>query len=190
MRIKNIVGLLLSISVGLWLAYMTPGPEPVYLEAIEPVVIYEPPVEPEEAPEPEPVIELDPRDVELIGRTIWGEAGGVKSTAERAAVAWCILNRVDAWGGSIEETVTAPYQFKGYRDWGECPQEHLDLAADVLTRWQAEKAGAEGVGRVLPEGYLFFVGDLVAHNYFSEEWKSGIYWDWSLPDPYEQGEEL
>ena len=140
------------------------------------------PVETEAAAKEEPE-ELDPVEVELIGRTIWGEADGVKSEAERAAVAWCILNRVDASGKTIEEVVTAPEQFKGYRTWGECPQRHLDLAADVLTRWNAEKDGAEEVGRVLPADYLYFIGD-GERNHFSIEWKSTDYWDWSLYDPY------
>ena len=125
----------------------------------------------------------DPEEVELIGRTIWGEAEGVKSKAERAAVAWCILNRVDAWDKTIEEVVTAPVQFLGYRPEGECPQEHLDLAADVLTRWNAEKKGAEDVGRTLPANYLYFYGD-GERNHFSIEWRSGIYWRWTLTDPY------
>ncbi len=125
----------------------------------------------------------DPEEVELIGRTIWGEAKGVKSKAERAAVAWCILNRVDKWDKTIEEVVTAPMQFLGYTPEGECPQEHLDLAADVLTRWNAEKEGAENVGRTLPADYLYFYGD-GERNHFSIEWRSGIYWRWTLTSPY------
>lgn len=135
------------------------------------------PAEPTEAYTP------DPDEVELIGRTIWGEAGGVKSEAERAAVAWCILNRVDAWDKTVEDVVTAPMQFLGYRPKGECPQAHLDLAADVLTRWNAEKEGAADVGRTLPADYLYFYGD-GERNHFSIEWRSGIYWRWTLTDPY------
>lgn len=146
-------------------------------ESVEETKETAPPVEVEEDRE------LDPAEVELIGRTIWGEAEGVKSEAERAAVAWCILNRVDARGQTIEEVVTAPEQFKGYRTWGECPQRHLDLAADVLARWYAEKDGAEDVGRVLPADYQYFIGD-GERNHFSIEWKSTDYWDWSLHDPY------
>lgn len=127
--------------------------------------------------------EVDAYAAELIGRTIWGEAGGIKSEAERAAVAWCILNRVDAWGQTIEQVVTKPYQFQGYRPWGECPQEHIDLAADVLARWNAEKEGASEVGRVLPAEYLFFMGD-GAHNHFTTEYQGTDYWGWSLIDPY------
>ncbi len=125
----------------------------------------------------------NPREVELIGRTIWGEAGGVQSKAERAAVAWCILNRVDAYDQSIEEVVTAPWQFHGYRPEGDCPQEHLELAADVLARWYAEKCGATNVGRTLPADYLYFIGD-GWRNHFSIEYESAVYWDWSLPNPY------
>lgn len=144
---------------------------------------------PAQTPTPEPVKEervLDPAEVEYIGRTIWGEADGVKSKAERAAVAWCILNRVDERGQTIEEVVTAPRQFHGYRPadkWGDCPQRHLDLAADVLARWYAEKDGAENVGRVLPAAYVFFVGD-GERNHFSIEWQGTDFWDWSLDDPY------
>lgn len=143
-------------------------------EVVEPLIVAK--------PEPQAPT-VDPYEAELIGRTIWGEAGGVKSKAERAAVAWCILNRVDAWGISIEEAVTTPYQFQGYRPNGECPQEHIDLAADVLARWEAEKNGAADVGRVLPADYLFFMGD-GERNHFSTEYQSTKYWDWSLTDPY------
>lgn len=158
-------------------AETTPAlPEP------KPETAPEPETEPETEAEP-PAPELDPYAVELIGRTIWGEAMGVKSKAERAAVAWCILNRVDAWGWSIERVVTAPYQFQGYRPNGDCPQEHLDLAADVLARWSAEKNGAKNAGRVLPADYLYFMGD-GAQNHFTKEYLNTNYWDWSLADPY------
>lgn len=162
-----------------------PEPTPTAETTIAPVTI-EPlatfTATPTAAPTPT-VQALNPAEVELIGRTIWGEAGGVKSKAERAAVAWCILNRVDERGQTVEQVVTAPHQFYGYRTWGECPQEHLDLAADVLTRWNAEKNGAADVGRTLPAGYLYFLGD-GERNHFTQEWRSRDYWDWSLSNPY------
>lgn len=123
-------------------------------------------------------------DVILLGRTIWGEAEGVQSKTEQAAVAWCILNRVDATGQTIEEVVTAPEQFHGYYRVGEdVPREFLVLAGDVLSRWNAEKQGNENVGRVLPADYLYFIGD-GARNYFSKEWQSSDYWGWTLKSPY------
>ena len=133
---------------------------------------------------PDEDILLDPYEVELIGRTIWGEAEGVHDKAEQAAVAWCILNRVDDSGKTIEQVVTAPHQFVGfYRVKGEVPETFLELAEDVLLRWHMEKAGADDVGRVLPSDYLFFVGD-GARNHFSKEWRSTDYWGWSLKSPY------
>lgn len=134
-------------------------------------------------PETEAKTDTRARDIEFLGRTIWGEAGGVESTAERAAVAWCILNRVDATGKTIEEVVTAPNQFYGYRTDGTCPQEHLDLAEDVLSRWESEKLGTCASGRTLPAGYLYFTGD-GSRNHFTKEWGSSETWTWVLPNPY------
>ena len=121
-------------------------------------------------------------DIELLARTIWGEAGGIKSKAEQAAVAWCVLNRVDTNGKSIEKTVLAPYQFAP-RLRGDVPVCFIELAQDVVNRWEREHAGYEDVGRTLPIEYLFFVGD-GQHNHFAIKWQSRNYWDWSLPDPY------
>lgn len=133
---------------------------------------------------PEESNPLNPYEVELIGRTIWGEAEGVKDKAEQAAVAWCILNRVDESGKSIEEVITAPHQFQGfYRVTGDVPEYFLQLAEDVLLRWRMEKTGMEDVGRVLPEDYLYFIGH-GGRNYFSKEWKAPDFWDWTLKSPY------
>lgn len=122
------------------------------------------------------------REIELIARTIWGEAEVVDSTAERAAVAWCILNRVDDSGNSIESVILAPYQFYCRED-GNVPAWAVELAEDVVGRWEREHAGEKSVGRTLPADYLYFIGD-GWHNHFSIEWRSTDYWDWSLPDPY------
>lgn len=178
-------------------AYIQSSAAPEQLKSAEdlaePVVIIEvaePMPEPEpaslEEPEQEPVSIFTEYDVELIGRTIWGEAGGVRSMAERAAVAWCILNRVDGRGITIQQAVTARKQFHGYRPavlWGECPDEHLELARDVLQRWEAEKNGTEDVGRVLPAEYQYFVGD-GERNHFTVEYQDGQYWSWTLKSPY------
>ncbi len=127
-------------------------------------------------------------DVEMLAKMIWGEARGVESITEKAAVAWCILNRVDAkgyaCGGDIEYVLTFPGQFVGYDEDNPATTECKKIAADVLARWAAEKAGIEDVGRVLPKEYTYFTGD-GERNYFTDEWKGGDTWDWSLPSPYE-----
>jgi len=144
----------------------------------------EPTEEPTPTPTPEPP--YGENKVTMLAKVVWAEARGVPSTAEKAAVIWCVLNRVDAdgYGDTIVEVVTAKYQF-AYRETSPATEEHMTLAADVLDRWWREKNGEADVGRVLPAGYTFFCGD-GARNHFREQYKhTGIYWDWSLPSPYE-----
>lgn len=166
-------------------SYQTPEPSMV-VEYPELSTVPETPKPTEEAFEVEatepPTLATD-REVELIARTIWGEAEVVQSRAEQAAVAWCILNRVDSSGKTIESVITAPYQFY-YRTDDNLPSWALELAEDVLWRWGRERAGETDVGRTLPADYLYFIGD-GRRNHFSIEWKSTDYWDWSLPDPYD-----
>lgn len=111
---------------------------------------------------------------ELAGRAVWGEAGGIQDYAQRAAVVWCACNRADAWGETLEQ-VLVPSQFHGLLIAGDVPEEHLEVARDVLARWTLEHDGWVDVGRVLPSQYLFFEGD-GQHNYFSTEYGGGEYW--------------
>ena len=131
----------------------------------------------------EGVIKIQKSDIEMLAKLVWGEARGVKSKAEQAAVIWCVLNRVEAgYGDTIKEVVTAKYQFTGYKSSHPVDDEFYELALDVLTRWELEKLGVEEVGRTLPKGYLFFTG-YGGRNHFRTR-KGAAEWDWSLPDPY------
>ena len=136
-------------------------------------------------PPTEDVIEIiiNMYDVELIAKTIYGEARGC-STLEQSAVIWCILNRVDAGYGSIEHVITKPYQFTGYNEDNPVLDEYVGLAIDVLIRWQAEKHCIGDVGRTLPATYLWFYGD-GKHNYFRDKY-DGDYnvWNWDCLNPY------
>lgn len=141
----------------------------------------------EETTSTEPEWKPDEADVEAIAKTLWGECRGVPYTSHKAAVVWCILNRVDEggyFGNSIIEVVTKPNQFAGYSPDYPVDPELKAIAEDVLMRWHLEKEGEEDVGRVLPKGYCYFVGDGEL-NYFTNEWRSRNYWDWSLSNPYE-----
>jgi len=119
-----------------------------------------------------------------IAKTIGVEAPYC-AKMEQAAVAWCILNRVDngRFGNGIIDVITRPYQF-GYRVYTPLRDDLYDLAVDVLERWNLEKQGVEDVGRILPKKYLFFWGDGY-HNHFRINETDHWYWDWSLPNPYE-----
>ena len=120
-----------------------------------------------------------------LAKALWGECRGVPSEAEKAAVVWCVLNRVDSpmFPDTIMEVLTAPKQIQGYSPEFPVEPELYDLATDVLSRWYAEKSGVENVGRVLPKEYCFFEGD-GEHNHFTTEWLGTDYWTYELPNPY------
>ena len=167
-----------------------PDPVPLEVEAEEEEPVVEKPIEkiPEpivEKPVEKPVTPTDSFNNEAvyIAKTIYGEAGGLGAT-EQAAVAWCILNRVDAGKGNIISVVTAPRQFHGYSASNPVTDDIYNLVLDVLQRWQDEKAGAVDVGRVLPKEYLFFYGS-GGHNHFTTEYQGGIKYDWGLASPYD-----
>lgn len=130
----------------------------------------------------------DPEEVEALAKVVYREARGC-SKIEQAAVIWCILNRVDSperyFPDTIIEVIKQPHQF-AYTDETPLWPSLKALAEDVLTRWHDEKEGAEDVGRVLPAGYLYFVGDGKS-NHFTIEYRGRDFWDWSLPNPYEEG---
>ena len=83
----------------------------------------------------------------------------------------------------MPEVIEAPYQFSGYDPEYPVREEFALLAADVLTRYRAERDGEENVGRVLPAEYCFFTGD-GRRNHFTTEWKSTDCFGWTLESPY------
>lgn len=137
--------------------------------------------------EQEPANSLEAEKIALA-KMVWGEARGC-STAEQAAVIWCVLNRVDddsgLWPDDIIGVVTQPNQFYGYDPGHPVLPELLAVVEDVLARWEMEDICLGDVGRVLPEEYLYFTGD-GKHNYFTTEWKGGATWDWAMDNPYEE----
>ena len=129
------------------------------------------------------------KDAEIIAKVIWGKARGCNAT-QQAAVAWCILNRVDSDGfpNSISEVAIQKYQFAGYRPGNPVEPEILALVYDVLARWTIEPSCVAAVGRVLPESYLYFSGN-GSENTFRESYRGEDAWDWSLVSPYKMAEE-
>lgn len=123
-------------------------------------------------------------EIETLAKIVYQEARGIRENSHKAAVVWCILNRVDDgyWGDTIVEVATYPNAFAWVPD-TPVEGELVDLVVDVITRWNYEKEGLSNVGRTLPKDYLYFTGD-GSYNHFTREWGSTDYWDWSLPNPY------
>lgn len=121
----------------------------------------------------------------MLAKLIYKETRGVNSTAHKAAVVWCVLNRLDTgeYGESIKTVITSKHQF-AWDPNTKIEDEFLELSNDVLIRWLLEKEGFSNVGRVLPNDYLFFAGRN-GLNYFRKNYHDKEYWDWSLQSPYE-----
>ena len=107
---------------------------------------------------PVPSWEPAAEDVEAIARTLYGECRGTETVAEQEAVAWVILNRLDAgYADTVLGVVSAPGQFAGYDPAHPLWPGLVEVARRVLTLHHREQRG-EIVARVLPREYLWFSG--------------------------------
>ena len=122
-------------------------------------------------------------DLIILAKIIYREARGIKITAHKAAVVWCVLNRVDAgYGKTIKEVATQKHQF-AWNPNTPVREDFYELARDVVIRWLLEKRTIYEVGRVLPKDYLFFA-EHEKLNRFRTGYRTKDYWDWSLKSPY------
>ena len=104
-------------------------------------------------------------DVEAIARTLYGECRGVDSSAEKEAVAWVVLNRLDSgYADTVLGVVSAPGQFAGYDPDNPLWTDLAEIAERVLWMHHAEQMGI-AVERVLPREYLWFSGDGVRNTF-------------------------
>lgn len=181
--------LLWAVVAGLWLWRMTAPvvravqtPKPSCMA--EGAVAY--PTAPETTPEPTPDEALPEPDAIYLAQCLWGEARGVQSETEQAAVVWCVLNRVDHPGfpDTIYGVLAAPNQFIGFSESHPVDPALLALAQDVLARWRAEQTGEADSGRVLPQDYLWFSADGHGHNAFRNAFRQGTTWRWTAESPY------
>ena len=139
------------------------------------------------------IVDIDPithygikeSDIIMLAKTLYGECRGVDNDIEKAAVAWCILNRVDKGYGTIEEVIIAPNQFTGYDINNPLNDDLMEISKDVLIRWYREKSGESDVGRVLPSDYIYFSGD-GRRNWFRSDYYSNDYWDWDCINVYDE----
>lgn len=188
-RRTALVLLLWALVVMLWIRHMLPlataDPGPATTAAaIAPVA--QTAEAPATTPGPVPTPTAPEADAVYLAQCIWGEARGIQSQTEKAAVAWCVLNRVDHPGfpDTVYGVLSAPNQFIGFSESYPVDPELLALAQDVLDRWRAETAGADDVGRVLPKDYLWFSADGRGHNAFRNAFRHGAAWQWTMESPY------
>lgn len=121
------------------------------------------PIQPEWSP--------DPNDVMMVSQTVWGEYRG-EDADQRAAVVWCILNRVedDRFPNTISEVVRQPYQFQGFSP-NNPSEPFADEVRDILIRWHE---GEHGIDPSL----CWFYGDGKI-NHYRNAWRSeeaSLFW--------------
>lgn len=132
-------------------------------------------------------LDIDETDAAMIAKTCWGEFNDTSRPEQVAAVAWCILNRVDSDDAFFPDTVSGvvrqPSQFLGFHENNPVDSKVYSIVCDVMARWQMEKRCCGSVGRVLPKEIVSF--------HANSSWTENIYvkpdgstWDWSLPSPY------
>lgn len=124
-------------------------------------------------------------EVEVLSKILYREARGMDDVSHIAAVAWCVLNRVDnpRFADNILDVVWAEDQFCWIEDTPLTDSCNF-FAEDVITRWLLEKYKYTDVGRVLPREYLYFYRGSDGLNCFTATWRGDEIWDWSLPSPY------
>lgn len=117
---------------------------------------------------PEVVAKYSSHELTLVAKTVWGEARGC-SREEQMLVVWCICNRADLRDQSIEEVVTAPHQFAGYRESNPVEEPILEVVREVLEAWSRGEEALVLEPYATTSEYQFFTGDGY-HNWFREEY--------------------
>lgn len=155
------------------------GPEQDYVPSVSPMLpstdesqntesVSSNETEPELISIGEPVVKYTSDEVTLVCQTVYGEARGC-SREEQMLVVWCICNRADSSGASIERVVTAPRQFHGYNPEHPVTDEIRSAVLEVLDAWSQGQEALVYEPYATTSEYLYFSGDGV-HNWFREEW--------------------
>ena len=136
------------------------------LQSVEPVNFDE--AEPEPINPNEPVAKYTSEEVTLVCQTVYGEARGC-SKEEQQLVVWCICNRVDYYGTSVEQVVTADRQFQGYDPEHPVTEEIFENVTEVLEAWSRNEEALVYEPYATTTEYRYFYGD-GRHNWYREEW--------------------
>lgn len=116
----------------------------------------------------EPVAKYTSEEITLVCQTVYGEARGC-SKEEQQLVVWCICNRADYSGTSIEQVVTANRQFHGYDPENPVTEEIFENVTEVLEAWSRNEEALVYEPYATTTEYRYFSGD-GRHNWYREEW--------------------
>lgn len=117
--------------------------------------------------ESEPVAKYTSEEITLVCQTVYGEARGC-SKEEQQLVAWCICNRADYSGTSVEQVVTANRQFHGYDPENPVTEEIFENVTEVLEAWSRNEEALVYEPYATTTEYRYFFGD-GRHNWYRED---------------------
>ena len=131
---------------------------------------------------------ISENDEQIMAKMLWGE-DRINPTYMRAAIIWCVYNRMDAGHETIENIINQT-SFPGYRESHPVKEWAIDLIRDVTIRYVLELNGFKDVGRVLPKEYLYYEQpEGKIYHIFKTKLRysdpDNKIWDWSLPSPYD-----
>ena len=116
----------------------------------------------------EPVAKYTSEEITVVCQTVYGEARGCRKK-EQQLVVWCICNRADYSGTSIEQVVTASRQFHGYDPENPVTEEIFENVTEVLEAWSRNEEALVYEPYATTTEYRYFSGD-GRHNWYREEW--------------------
>lgn len=130
---------------------------------------------------------ISENDEQIMAKMLWGE-DRINPTYMRAAIIWCVYNRMDAGHETIEHIINQT-SFPGYRESHPVKEWAVDLIRDVTIRYVLELNGFKDVGRVLPKEFLYYEQpEGKIYHIFKTKLRysdpDNVIWDWSLPSPY------
>lgn len=160
-----------------------PSPVPTEVPSTEVEVIVYEEIPDDFSIQEDPHIDINYEEAEMLARLAWGEARGIESYAEKAAIMWIPLNRMsdERWPDDLYTVLNQKGQFY-YSDSFPVLDDLYCVACHVLEQYELEKLGYEA-DRVIPNDYFYYTGD-GEHNHFRKEYYSTSYWDWSYEDVY------
>lgn len=113
---------------------------------------------------------FEERDIAAVCGMVQNEGGNCTPT-ERKKLVWCVLDRLSHpdtayCGRTLYEQIAYPGQFDpSYVTAAYTAEVRADVE-DVLARWILKYMFGYEIERELPEGYVWYTGDLIATNYF------------------------
>lgn len=115
------------------------------------------------------------RDIAAVCGMVQNE-GGNCMPEERMQLVWCVLDRLSHpqtayCGKTLYEQIAYPGQFMPWYVTAPYTDEVRADVENVISRYILKyKCGYGDIERELPEGYCWYTGDLVSHNYFRDHY--------------------